>query len=331
MNTVILGAGALGSIIGAYLHAAGHRVTLVAREPRASLLEREGVRVTGLVDLQARVPVVREVGEAGPADLYINALKTFHNPAVLTGLVPPPHAIALSVQNGVIKDRELAAVFADRVVGAVSLIGGEVLADGASRMTRNEGLVVGEIGGADSERVRALAALLQGSGLPTAVVDDITGAEWAKYAVFVPLFCAALLTRQDTYRVLGHPETAQLVVLLIREMIALAQAEGVTVPAVGELAAATIAALPLAEAVRAVRAHGAQLAQGASRHKVSGLQDLERGRPTEVEETVGHAVRRARALGLDLPHLRTCYALCSAISPLPMLAATQRRLDPALG
>lgn len=68
-------------------------------------------------------------------------------------------------------------------------------------------------------------------------------------------------------------------------------------------------------AVRMVRAYGAQLARKALRHKVSGLQDLERGRPTAVEEIAGYAWRRSDELGLALPTLRTCYHLCSAISP----------------
>ena len=57
MKTVILGGGALGTILAAHLHRAGYEVSVVAREPRASLLARDGIRITGLSELTAAVPV----------------------------------------------------------------------------------------------------------------------------------------------------------------------------------------------------------------------------------------------------------------------------------
>jgi len=326
MKTVILGGGALGSIIGAHLHRAGNEVVIVAREPRASLLEREGVRITGLQEFVARVPVVRDPAQAGEADLYINALKTFQSADVLPRLRARPGAMAFSVQNGVYKNTELAAVLgAEAVLGAMAMISGEVLPDGAVRFTMNDSLQVGEQGGGASERSRAVAEMLEKSGVRTTASSQIRSVEWSKYAIFVPSFCLAVITRQETHRFLQHEGTARVTVALAREMAQLAKAEGIELIASGPFSAAALARVGFDEAVGMARAFGDLLAANAPRHKVSALQDLEKGRRTEVDEIVGHALRLADGLGLDLPTLRTCHGLCSGISAgvagLPAAAA----------
>lgn len=316
MKTAILGAGALGTIFAAHLADAGEDVVVVTREPRASLLARDGLRVTGLVEKAARVPVFSDPAAANDADLVISALKTYQSPAVIAGLRPRPGALALSVQNGVYKNDELAAVFgAAHVLGATALISGEVLADGAARFTVNERLLVGELAGGTSARAEAVAAMFARAGIRTAASPGIRAVEWAKYAMFVPSFCLAVITRLPTHRFMSHEGSARVVVALTREMAELARAEGIALPEGGGYSAATIARADDAAALAAVLAYGERMRTAAPAHKVSGLQDLERGRPTEVEETVGYAVRRAAALGLDCPALRTCHGLCGAISP----------------
>ena len=316
MKTVILGGGALGSIIGAHLHRAGADVVIVAREPRAALLEREGVRITGLSDFVAKVPIVRDANEAADGDIYINALKTFQSPAVMQGLRARKGAVGFSVQNGVYKNTELAAALgAEGVLGASAMISGAVEADGSVRFTMNESLLVGEPGGGLSDRSQAVASLLEKAGIKASASPAIRSVEWSKYAIFVPSFCLAVITRQETHKFLRHPGTAAVTVSLAREMAQIAAAEGVELLASGAFSAAALARVDFDEAVRLARAFGDKMAESAPRHKVSGLQDLERGRGTEVEEIVGHALRLAQKWKLDTPTLSTCYGLCSGIAP----------------
>lgn len=327
MKTAILGAGALGTIFAAHLADAGEDVVVVTREPRASLLARDGLRVTGLAEKTARVPVFSDPAAANDADLVISALKTYQSPPVIAGLRPRPGALALSVQNGVYKNDELAAVFgAGNVLGATALISGEVLADGAARFTVNERLLVGELAGGASARADAVAAMFSRAGIRAAASPEIRAVEWSKYAMFVPSFCLAVITRLPTHRFMSHPGSAAVVVALAREMARLARAEGIALPdAGGGYSAAALERADDAAALAAVLAYGERMRTAAPAHKVSGLQDLERGRPTEVEETVGFAVRRAAALGLDCPALRTCHGLCSAISP-PLAQPSERSI-----
>lgn len=326
MKTVVLGGGALGSVIAAHLCNSGNDVTIVAREPRASLLQRDGVRITGLIEMVARVPIETDVSAVREADLVINALKTHQSAAALAALRLKGPALAFSVQNGVYKNRELAGIFGrEQVLGASAMIAAEVLPDGATRFTLNDGLPIGELGGGETPRVVEVVGMLRRSGISAVVSNDIEGVEWTKYAFFVPTFCLALITRQETHRFLSHAQGARVVAALAREMAQLAQAEGVQLAEGGGLSAAQLSRVDFEEAVRTVQAFGARFAQIAPKHKISGLQDLERGRPTEIEETVGYALRRSKELGLSLPVLSTCYSLCSAISPVspPAVAAAR--------
>ena len=119
MKIVIMGAGALGSISAALLHAAGHDVTLVARGARAELLKQKGVSVEGLAEVTAPVPIVTDPSSLSEADLLILTVKTFDTDAALQQLAHIKFGATMSLQNGVVKDDQLAAAFgAETVLGA---------------------------------------------------------------------------------------------------------------------------------------------------------------------------------------------------------------------
>jgi 2-dehydropantoate 2-reductase len=315
MNTVIIGGGALGGILAAHLHRAGEHVALVAREPRASVLSKKGIRIAGLNNFTAKVPVYTDSSAANDADLVIIALKSHQSGAVVRELRPKRGAVALSVQNGVLKNEELASVFgASNVLGAIALVSGEVMTDGSIQFTNNDPILLGGLGRDSSLRSEQIVATFRKAGIAAEVSDDIRALEWSKFTMFVPLFCGAIITRQETYRFLRNADSARVIAALSREMAQLASAEGVLLQPGTGLSAAAMARVDFETAVGMVRDVGAYYEQKAPCHKVSGLQDLERGRQTEVEETVGFALRRSEELGLDLATLRTCYQLCCAIA-----------------
>jgi ketopantoate reductase len=117
----------------------------------------------------------------------------------------------------------------------------------------------------------------------------------------------------ETPKFLSDPDGAALVVRLVREVGTIAAALGIPLEDAGLLPIRTLCADDVATAVARVRERGAALGTRAPSHKISTLQDLERGRRLEVEETLGDAVRRAAALGVAVPTIETCYALLAAI------------------
>lgn len=316
MKFAVLGAGALGSILAAHLARSGQEVVLLARGARAAQLRQLGVRITGLADFTQAVPIESEPARFKGADYLLVTVKTYDTEAALAGIAGADIGAALSLQNGVYKNQQLRAHFGPgRTLGATAVFSGELLADGAVRFTINESLQAGELPRGVSPRVQALCAALNASGIRAAADPEIESAEWSKFVAFVPGMIIAALTRLETWKTLVDPDLARLRVLLQSEMSNLAAAEGVALTDLGIIQARTQAELSMDEAVADLRRRGELMqARGATAHKVSTLQDIERGRRIEVEEILGHALRLGRARGLAQPGLEHSYLLLTGIN-----------------
>jgi 2-dehydropantoate 2-reductase len=315
MRCVILGAGALGSILAAHLLRAGHEVVLIARGQRAAHLRAHPLVVSGLSTISLMCPVSSEPASLRGADLFINTVKTPDSRAALAPLPALAPAVALSVQNGVVKDEELAATFgAACVLGAMADFSGELLDDGSVAFTRNVCLHIGEPGGGCSPRAGAIVAALQTAGITTLESAAIQTVLWSKYVGWNALMMLAVLTRLHTAAFLSDADAAALVVGITREMAALATARGIALRDQSPLPVAGIVAAGDADAVRLVQDVGAIFAQQAPGHRMSSLQDAMRGRALELEETVGYALRAGQALGLTLPVTALCYRLVATVN-----------------
>src|SRR5262245_33864603 len=161
MKFAILGAGALGSILGAHLARAGHEVAMIARGERARTLQRQGLVLTGLSDIKARTAVYEDARKLRETETLIIATKAIDTAQSIDALKHLKVDNALSVQNGVLKNELLARVFGfSRVLGAMADFSGELLANGEVKFTRNVALHVGEEKGGLSPRAENLAKLI---------------------------------------------------------------------------------------------------------------------------------------------------------------------------
>jgi len=311
----ILGAGAIGSILAAHLARAGHSVVVLARGERARAVEREGLRIKGLSDFSASVEVITDPARLQAADILIVAMKTPGTGAALERLRHARIGAALSIQNGVMKDELLAQAFgAAQVLGALADTSGELLPSGEVLFTRNVSLPLGELGGGISERAQRLAATIDGAGVRSSAVANILSMEWSKFTVWLGLVCMAVTTRSPSWRYLSDADCAHVLVRLVREVAQLAQAKGIAL--VDNAASLPLAALIHAserDAVEAILKVGGNMRARAPEHRMSALQDLEAGRPLEIEETFGYATRQARELHLPLPLLDAFYHLVAGI------------------
>jgi 2-dehydropantoate 2-reductase len=317
MRIVILGAGALGSIIGAHLQRSGVETVLVARGERAGFLAEHGVRITGLEDFTCEVPVVSRPEEAPDADVLLVTVKTYDTEAALAGLRHAKFGSVASLQNGVLKDEQLAAAFGPGATfGAIADLSGELNVDGSVLFTRNVGLHFGELPTGVSPRVKVLVAALEQAGIRAFASERIRTLEWSKYVPWMGLVSLSVLSGQLTHRMLQDPDLAALQVTVVREAAGLAAAVGVELQDLGgPLIARTLSTLRYDEAVGSVIAAGQAFeAAGVTGHKMSALQDAERGRRLEVEETLGYAARKGAELGVAVPTLEVCYRLLSAIN-----------------
>lgn len=310
MRFAILGAGALGTILGAHLIRAGHEVTMLARGERAKVLERDGLIVHGLIELRERCAVVTDPAQLREVDCFAVGTKAIDT---VPSLAPYAHVkvgTAFSMQNGVVKDELLAKTFgAEAVIGSMADFSGELLASGEVLFTRNVGLDLGELQGGLSERVTELAKTIDSAGVRCTAVSDIKTREWSKFVAWAGLVPLAALTRLNTWRYLLDENGAWVAVRLVREVAQLARALNVPLIDLSPLPAQTLITASDADAIAAVQEIGRRFQKNAPDHRMSTLQDIDRGTRLEIEETLGFAVSRAKELGIPMPTLDLCYAI----------------------
>src|SRR5262249_17168448 len=225
MRIVILGAGALGTVLGAHLARAGEDVTLIARGQRAAYLQEHGATITGLVDFTVPITVVTDPQQVHDADALIVTVKTYDMDAALASVKHLDVGSVLSIQNGVLKNEQLAQTFGwAKVLGAMAAFSGAVLPTGTVRFTVNQGLYLGELPEGTSTRVQTLGDMFTRAGIMVQVTPSIQSFEWAKYLAFVSWMAPAVLTRLETYKFLQEAQTASIVAAILQEMTKIATA-----------------------------------------------------------------------------------------------------------
>ncbi len=330
MNTVIAGAGALGSVIGGYAAQAGGNVTLIGRKAHVEAIRSRGLEIDGVRGCHVirNVRAVVDPREVGSADLLILCVKSQDTPEALASLAHLRSRIgaALSVQNGGRKDEELAEAFGpDVVVGAMTLIGASMPGPGRVLHTGNGGTWIGELDGRPSPRVEAIADHFRKAGLPVEVHSNIRSATWCKLNQMVPAATLSCLTRLSLHQIYLDRGLATLFVELCREVSQIAERQGIALEDFRGFAVKTVCSIPFEEAVESVIARGrAMLEQGVTQVRISTLQDLERGKVTEADHTIGYVVRLAARLGLAMPKVELLYRVIQGIERSQQAAGPAR-------
>ena len=315
MRIVILGAGALGTILAAHLAGHQHSVSLIARGRRASRLRDDGLNVHGLCEIHTRCDVITDPAKAPPADLLILTAKTYDNAAAVASLAGNRYDVVFSVANGVVKNAELAHGFGpDRVLGCMADTSGELLEDGSASFTRNVMLHLGVPGGGTTKRADTIAAAINASGINAKTVANIDTVEWSKFVGWTALLALSVITRLRTANFLSEPHCAGIAAAMIREMGKIAAAKQIEIIDQSPLPVASVIAGSVEQARDVLVGVGREWLQVAPNHRMSSLQDLERGKQLEVHETLGYAISEARRLDIAVPTLDTCYGLVAGIN-----------------
>lgn len=315
MRILVAGAGSLGTVLAGALAQAGDEVVLYARPAQAAAIRAEGLTVSGVRDLHVAVAATDDAAAIGAVDYLLVAVKTRDTEALLAALAAVPVGAAASLQNGVLKDDQLAATYGPaRVLGAASILGATAHGPGRAAWTLAGKTYFGELDGPPTPRVAALVAAFNRAGLPAEAVADAAAVEWSKLCQIVPAAALSALSRLEYYRVCKTPPLAELFVDLTVECARVAAAEGVTIDDYEGFNPRALATQPHAEAVALLVARGdAMEARGLTTMRISMLQDLERARPTEVEATLGEVVRRAARHGVPVPLTRLAYGVIRGV------------------
>lgn len=327
MNVCVLGAGAVGSWVAAKLAAGGETVTLVARGKQLAAIEAGGIELDEGKFGRSRVRVAKlaaDLDSAGACDVVVVALKAYQVGDVVAQLsrMAAQGTFILSLQNGLPwwyfqglgagqPSRSLDSVDAGgkllnalplgSVVGGVIYVASEVTAPGQVKVAGKGHLMIGEPNGRESPRLQALIDMLQRCGIAAEAVTDIRSHVWAKLwrnAAFNPVSC---ITRASLGGIASDPDMVPVVTVLLDEVAQVASAFGI---AIDEAAA---------DLISATTKFGS--------HKTSVLQDLERGRPLELDAMVGAIIELAEDAVIPVPHLNTVYA-CARLAEKAARAST---------
>jgi 2-dehydropantoate 2-reductase len=306
---VIAGAGAVGAYLGACMARAGLDVTLLARGRQLRAVEERGVRVVSPDgDFHARPKAAGDPQSIGAADVVFLAVKAHSLPdlAPRLGCLLGPDTAVVSLQNGVPwwfmpLDRVdpggaiAAAIEARRVVGSLVYFASEIVEPGVVRHIEGDRIPVGEPDGTRSRRCRAIAEALIASGLRCPVTTHIREEIWVKILGNVAFNPISALTGATLARMAADPYVSALVRAIMSEAEGVAERLGLKLPVSMEQRIAGAAKV--------------------GEHKTSMLQDLEAGRPLELEAVVGAVLELGERLGVPTPNTRAVYA-CTRLRAL---------------
>lgn len=294
----LVGAGAIGGFLTAHLTRAGASVHVLARGATLAAWRDRGLTLSddsGTFTVRP-AQVAGAAADIGPVDLILFTVKGQDSASAAESMGPMvgPETCILSFQNGLAGVEHLAERFgADRVLAGVTYVPASVPEPGQVRHTGPvRRFVFGPLSGPVPDAARALAGLGQAAGLEMTLRDDPMPDIWAKFVMLAPFHLVSALTRLPLGGWIGVAETRAIYAAGMEEVAAIARASGVALPD-------GIVQRNLDFSVNTAD----------PRTRASMLDDLERGRPLELEATVGWLVARAKALGVPVPVLAMGRAL----------------------
>lgn len=317
MRVCIFGAGAIGGHLAVRLAEAGEEVSVVARGAHGEAIQRSGLTLRDASgESTVRVPCSENPALLGPQDAVIVTVKSPALPDVAEKIGPllgPETPVAFAM-NGVFwfyehglpaplpgfprerldpGGRLAAAIGPQRALGCVVISAAEVVAPGVVRVTspRRGTFVLGEADGSESARCRMLVESLGRAGFEARLTTDIRTEMWSKLAFLAGLAPVATLTCSTARGLLADPRLREIVGRIVEEVLAVAHAAG------------SAPVLDIAARLDPAKAPD---------HKPSLLQDLEQGRPMEVDVIVTAVRELARALEVSTPTFKVVGTLLEA-------------------
>jgi 2-dehydropantoate 2-reductase len=312
MRFLIAGAGAIGGYIGACMSRAGLDVTLYARGPHLRAMQEKGLRVLSADgDFEVRPRATGDLNEAGVADVIVLGVKA-HGLTQLAPQLRPligENTTVVSTQNGIpwwyfqvgagdsagppLARVDPGGVVGDsidprRVLGSLVYLGAEIAEPGVIRHTEGNRISLGEPDGSRSDRGKAIAEAMIRSGLRCPVTTRIRNEIWVKLLGNVAFNPISALTRATLAQMARDPDVCPIVRNIMTEVETVANRLGVELP------------ISIEQRIAG--------AEKVGEHKTSMLQDLESGRPMELDPVVGAVLELGDRLGIDMPHTRTVYA-----------------------
>ncbi len=325
-SIVVVGAGAVGSFFGAMLARGGHTVTLVARHAHAEAITRNGLQLHmgGTVE-SVPMRATTDLDAVRDADLVLFCVKSTDTAAVAAQIAPllAAHTLVMSLQNGVDNAATIARAFAQSgrtagtanayigdaananrptvpvVVPTVVYVATAMPEPGVVKHFGRGDLVIGPLdaraGDVLQARLQSVVGLFALAKVPVRISPDVMGELWNKLLVNCAYNAISAVTQTPYGQMAALPAIREVLLALVREVVAVAQADGQT--------------MPLPAAIEAMD----RIAVAMPGQLSSTAQDVARRKPSEIDHLNGFVVRRGAELGIATPVNQTMHALVKLI------------------
>jgi 2-dehydropantoate 2-reductase len=313
MKVCVVGAGAIGGYMAVRLAHAGHTVSAIARGPHLAAIRANGLKlIEADRELVASdLTATDRVGDPGPQDVVLLALKAHQIVPVIDELpaLLSPETVIVTLQNGIpwwyfqqidgdyagriVETVDpggvlLRAIDPRRVIGCIAYPAATIAEPGVIEHIEGNRFPVGELDGRDSDRVRMISGLFEEAGFKSRVLDDIRSEIWLKLWGNLTFNPISALTHSTLVDICRFPLTRGLAATMMTEAQQVAERLGAHFRVSMERRIAG--------------------AESVGKHKTSMLQDVEAGKPLEVDGMLGVVVELAEMTGVEVPTLRALHA-----------------------
>ena len=319
MKICVVGAGAIGGYVAVRLAQAGHAVSAIARGPHLAAIRAHGLKlVEAAQELVATdLEATDRIADLDTQDVVLLALKAHQIAAVVDDLpvLLGPDTVLVTLQNGIpwwyfqklrgpYADRVVEtvdpggvlfnAIDPNRIIGCIGYPAATIVEPGVIRHIEGNRFPVGELDGSDSDRVRLVSGLLEQADFKSRVLDDIRSEIWLKLWGNLTFNPISALTHSTLVDICQFPLTRELAAAMMTEA-----------QVIGERLGARFR-VPMERRIAG--------AEGVGKHKTSMLQDVEAGKPLEIDGMLGVVVELAAITGVEVPTLRALYACASLLN-----------------
>lgn len=317
MGICIVGCGAIGGLLAAYLSGSTARITVVDQDQQFRALRENGLELQSLdgqKKLIRNLTVLDSIKQCGSFDVVFLGVKAYQIASLAEELAPllNENTALITLQNGIpwwyfqrqggpLRGRSLEAIDPGgklaglidprHIIGCVAYPAAEVVKPGVIRHIEGVRFPIGELDGKTSPRAVRISELLVSAGLKSPILEDIRSEIWLKVWGNLAFNPISALTHATMAEIAICPETREYTIQLMNEAEAVANSLGVRLR------------VPLERRLKG--------AEGVGGHKTSMLQDVLSGRPLELGAILGAVIEIAALQHIDVPNLKGLYALSS--------------------
>ncbi|RPK31073.1 ketopantoate reductase family protein [Paenibacillus xylanexedens] len=309
MRIAIVGAGSLGTIVGAYLADGGMDVELIdAYQEHVDALNQTGAKVTGTTEFQSKVKAITPDQKSGQYDLVLLLTKQLYNDSILQELLPflKEDSMVCSLQNGIPEEKVASIVGEKRVIAGSVEFGATFIEPGVSSLTteytqfKQYAFQIGELNGEITERIQHVKSVLDLVG-GTHISDNLVGTKWSKLLINNAFSGLSAALNGEYGDIIDHEAGIVSAAHIADETIKVARANGVTLVKMNGFDIASLelnSKEDIPERVKTLR----YVMEPSRLLKASMLQDLEKNRKTEIDYINGVVSSRAEGTGIATPY-----------------------------